>query len=245
MLNDISVSIMVPEELTVFSDRVTAVTGPPFDVILGKRITSITLGSRNLTNAINRDKKSPFTPVLAKWDNRRDNSFRSYNFAVLSAVFNNTPEISKAGKKIQEVIIRHDPSLYRLGYVAQSAKMKSLTQELDELTADMESANVMEQYTAMKDDMAAFNEVLKQKDEAESGMKVPGKEESKKELSRQIILLMRQVQILIEDQEDGIESLVEKYNEVISSTMAQVRARITREENNSDDAEDASNDSIT
>ena len=241
MLQDLSVSSMISEELTTFSDQVIAVTVPPFDAILTNRINKVKMYSAFLANAINRDKKSEFTPLLAKRDNERDNAFRSFNFAVLSAVFNNNPEINTAGKKIQEVIKRHDPSLYRLGYVAQTAEMKSLKLELDKSPEAIEAANVKSQYDSMKDSMVAFDLVNKQKTEAESGEKAPGIGASKKQLSRYIILLFKQIQILEEDEEEGIETLVKNYNKVINSTMALVKARKTRDDNKSDDDEDTPN----
>ncbi|MGB3465416.1 MAG: DUF6261 family protein [Cyclobacteriaceae bacterium] len=241
MLQELSVSSLLSEELVTLSDRLIAVTTPPFDALLSRRIENVKLYSGFLADAINKKKKSEFTPILAEKDSLRDNAFRSFNFAVLSAVYNITPAISEAGKTVQEVIKRHDPSLYRLGYVAQTAEMKSLQQELDQLSDAIDLAGVQSQYNKMTQTMAAFNLVYKEKAEAESGVKKPTVLESKKELSRQVILLLRQIQIFVEDSEEGMDLLVEKYNEVLSSTMTLVRARRTRGNNKTDEEEPAQN----
>ncbi|MGB3466527.1 MAG: DUF6261 family protein [Cyclobacteriaceae bacterium] len=242
MLNELSVSSLIPEELVTLSDRLVTATTPPYDAVLAKRTEKVKMFSGFLTDAINRKKTSEFTAVLAQTDHERDNAFRSFNFAVLSAVYNNVTEISKAGNILREVIKRHNPSLYRLGYVAQTTEMKSLKQELDKLSEVLTNAGVKSQYDQMTASMAAFNQVFKEKTEAESGPKKPGLGESRKKLSEKIILLLRQIQIFIEDEEDGIESLVDKYNEVISSTMALAKARKTRGNNNSNDGDGASQD---
>ena len=84
MLQDLSVSSMISEELTTFSDQVIVVTAPPFDAILTNRINKVKMYSAFLANVINRDKKSEFPPSLAKRDNERDNAFRSLNLLYLT-----------------------------------------------------------------------------------------------------------------------------------------------------------------
>ena len=231
MLIELSVSNLIPQEMITCCDQIVTASMSSTDPVLGRRIEALTMYSDLMTDAIKRGKKSEFTPVLSQMDELRDNGFKSFFHGVMSAVFSSNVEISAAGKKLKEIIERHDTAIHRLGYMAQTAEMKSLKQEIDKTPELVDKALVDRQYEEMKESMAAFDLVRSQKTESEDKEKAPGITICKKLLGRQLNLFFYQVSLMVEDKVEGVDSLVNKYNEIISSTMAIARARQTRQQN--------------
>ena len=198
MLVEFPVTSMESEDLITTNERLFKVTSDPFSTMLSNRFLKTNAASENLAKALNKNNKSGYTPRLASADNVRDDGYRCIKFAVLSATFNQDPAIKAAGKRLLTVLKSHNTTLYSLGYVSQTADMKSLKLDLDEMTKDLPLVTV-----------------------------------SKQELSRQLIMLLRQVQIMEDDEVEGIDELVNNYNETITTIMSAVKARKTREQNTS------------
>lgn len=234
MLKEVPLTLFTTEQLIPFSDRVVKLTTPPMDAILAKRLERVDGANKVLTISYKKGTKSHFTPILSIKDADRDDGYKCIKFGVLSASNSLNPVKRAAGKRVLEVLKKHNTTLYNLSYVSQSSEMKSLKLDLEEYKDDIATIGLTEDYEAMKTAMEDFEKVYKEKTEVESAEDTPNTREAKRLLIKELILLFRQVQILEEDEELGIDTLVTKYNELISNTLKVIRAQQTRKENNSE-----------
>ena len=139
--------------------------------------------------------------------------------------------LREAGDDLLDIIKRHNSTLYDMSYVAQSAEMKSLRAELEENRATVKQASVQPLLAEMTEAMDRFDTLYQEKLDAESGKSLPLVRETRRELAKQLGLLLNQVEILQEDEEEGVDVMIGKFNDIITDTMTTVRARQTRQEN--------------
>ncbi|MGB3467062.1 MAG: DUF6261 family protein [Cyclobacteriaceae bacterium] len=228
MIIEFPISSMESDDLITTSDRLFNVTSEAHRTILANRLQPLKGASDDLAKALNKNNKSGYTPLLVEADKDRDDAYRCMKFGVLSATYNKDETIRAAGKRLLTVLKSHNTTLYNLSYVSQTAEMKSLKLDLDEMTDDLATVGLATEFQDMKDTMVAFEILHTAKTKEKSNSNLPLVAESKQQLSRQLILLLRQVEILEEDKVEGIEALVNDYNETISTIMSAVRARKTR-----------------
>ena len=235
MLKNFSVSNHTSEELIFVGNQFNRVTQGPVRAGLEVRLTKVGLWTESLTQAINQTQASDFTPLLALADNRRDNAYRALKFCVLSAMYRESEAMRLAAETIESILKRHNTKLYELGYVAQTTEMDSITLDLDKVTDEIATIGMTEIYEEMKEAMTNFSFLYDARQQAQAKNKMPLVSESKKELSRQMIQLLRQVSIFYDDDPEAMKPLIDVYNEIITEVTAKARARQTRNKNNAPD----------
>ena len=231
-----SLSSYQPGEMVDLADQLVAQTLAPWDARLIKRTAKVSMYSATVADALKSKRKSDYTQVLAEQDDRRDDGYRSFRFAVMSAAHSDVPEIRSAGQKLLEILERHETSFSKLGYSAKTVEMKSLAQETAHYSAEITTAQAERQYQQMTEAMTAFNLIVQEKLEKESAETGNTVTEGVKKLAHAVDLLRNKVEEFLEDEEEGIESLVLKYNEVIDKANAKVKSRRSRSQNSQDNA---------
>lgn len=120
-----------------------------------------TLSAENikLTQALNRERKSKFTGLLAALDNRRDNNFKCLKGHTEADTFNEDSVISAAAKRIFRIFENHGLRLFALSYERESAALNSLFMDLDTdaMQADLAILGLVDKYAATKNAQIAFS----------------------------------------------------------------------------------------
>ena len=237
MLTKLPITLLTSGELLTTADRLISAIEKPLTTVLKTRIDKAREASGQLAKALNKDRSSDFTPKLSEADQQRDNAYRSLRYAILSASYRPDEKLKSAAVELLDILKRHHSTLYDLGYIAQSAEMKSLRSELEQNKTTLEQAALQPLMTEMTEAMESFDSLYQEKLDVESGTNLPLVSETRAALAKQLNLLFGHLEIMLEDEQEGIAELVEKFNEVISDTMTTVRARQTRLENEKDEDE--------
>ncbi|NJO91474.1 MAG: hypothetical protein HC831_22815 [Chloroflexia bacterium] len=83
-----------------------------------------------LSLAQNRKRKNDETDIVWSNEEARDNDFKVFKYVSLSLKYRPDKTLADKGRKIYEIIERHGTTLYNLPHKEQTAKMKSLFEEL-------------------------------------------------------------------------------------------------------------------
>jgi 23S rRNA maturation mini-RNase III len=83
-----------------------------------------------LTIAQNRKKKNDETDIVEHNEDARDDSFQAFKFECISLKYRDDEALKEKARYIYEIIERHGTTLYSLPDNQQTAKMKSLFEEL-------------------------------------------------------------------------------------------------------------------
>lgn len=231
MLTKLPITLLTSSELVTTADRLISAIDETLATVLKIRIDKAREASGQLAKALNKDRSSDYTPKLAEADQQRDDAFRALRYGILSASYRPDENIKSSAGELLDIFKRHNTTLYDLGYVAQSTEMKSLRSDLEQNRAALKKAAVQPLMTEMTEAMEHFDALYQEKLDVESGINLPLVSETRTALAKQLNLLFGHVEIMLEDEQEGVTSLVEKFNEVITDTMTTVRARQTRSEN--------------
>ncbi len=231
MLRTLPLSRLTTNELVITADRIVSAIDEPLTAVFETRTKKIGEASGQLLTALNADRSSDYTARLADADQQRDDAFRSLRHGILSVTLRADAALRAAGHELLDILRRHNSRLYSLSYVAQSAEMKSLLKELEENRTAVKRAALQALLAEMKEAMDRFDTLYQEKVDAESGKNLPVVKENREKLARQLSLLLDHVAILLDDEEDGVATLVEKLNDIITDTVTVLRARQTRQEN--------------
>lgn len=231
MLTKLPITLLTSGELVTTADRLISAIDAPLATVLKTRIDKVREASGQLAKALNKDRSSDYTPKLSEADQRRDDAYRSFRHAILSASYRPDEELRAAAGELLDILKRHHSTLYDLGYVAQSTEMKSLRTELEQNKAAVKQAAVQPLLVEMTEAMEHFDALYQEKLDVESGINLPLVSETRTTLAKQLNLMFSHIEIMLEDEHEEVDSLVEKFNSVITDTMTTVRARQTRLEN--------------
>ncbi|GAB7089563.1 DUF6261 family protein [Marinifilum fragile] len=115
--------------------------------------------------ASNRSKSSDFTSLLHEKDFRRDESYVAFRNLMEACMHRNNETVANAGDKICRIIRGHGWSLHAGGQKNQSAKMASLSEELNSEAnqALIDAVGGTDWYTEMLNDNAAYEALAEEK----------------------------------------------------------------------------------
>lgn len=226
MLKQFSHSSLTSEELVVIAERLMQVVNTTsLKDTLENRIKKTTDASNVLSESLNESLSNVYASRVQQADLIRDDAFQAFKYGVLSASYRTEPSIKAAGEKLVEIVRKRGFSLYNLGYIAQSEAMRSLVEDLNKCAQEISRAGVADLLEEMLNAHDQFNEVYHEKINEGSQSETPQVVVWKTELSKQITLFLNHVELLEEDQEDGVEKLVDKLNTIITDMMKQAKDR--------------------
>ena len=97
MLKNIPITLLTSSELVATADRIVSAIDEPLAGVFQNRIKKIKEASTQLTMALNKDRSSDYTPMLAEADQQRDDAYLALKHGVLSATYR--PGWSAAGSR--------------------------------------------------------------------------------------------------------------------------------------------------
>lgn len=226
MIKQLSHSALTSEELVKTAERlIQAVTDPTLKDILERRIEKTRDAANKLSEALNESLSSVHASRVQQADVQRDDAFQAFKYGVLSASYRSEPKIKGAGETLVEIVRKHGFSLYNLGYIAQSEAMRNLMDDLSSMKNQISASGVADLLGEMVNANEVFNEIYHEKLDKEISRETPQLVVRKAELSKQVTLFLNHAELLEEDREKGVKTLVEKLNEVIVEVMHEARTR--------------------
>ncbi len=183
-------------------------------------------------SALEREKKNPFTRLLAEKDSLRDAAFMAFRTYIEAASYRATPGWAAAATKILEIVRRHGWSAAALGYKAETAVITNIVSELRNKCADelalLGVAGWLDELDAAQQD---FNGVFH-----ESVVAAPNGEPTVWEVRPQLTAALKSLFSMISllqsaTPTESLASLETALNELIVRSLATVKAADTREEN--------------
>ena len=216
-LNYLALTDLPTQGLVLFSQQLVSQTTEPFAAILAPQLKMIEQSCKTLSEALAHHYQQEMGAVLTLLDGQRESSWLSFWYAVLSVVHSNNQAISVAGKKLEKVLKEETTGLIRLGFREQTAMLYRIKEEVDRMPDVLAVALVGRQYRAFVRALKAFDQMI----EAAKTLnkKAASKiilETDRTVLCQQLNTLFKDVQSLIEHEEENIERLVECYNTAIA-----------------------------
>lgn len=132
MIQSINYSLFPSDEFFTFAKAAIAIVELRKDLIPGvqpfyaKTVESLT----EYQSALERERKSPFTKLLAEKDAARDAAFMAFRTLAEAAGYRAKPGWPAASSKIVEIIRRQGWSAASLGYKAETAAITSIISEV-------------------------------------------------------------------------------------------------------------------
>ena len=188
-----------------------------------------------LTVAQNRKRKNDETDIVWDYEGGRDDDYKAFKFETLSLKFRRDETIAEKGRKIYEIIERHGTTLYDLPHREQTAKMKSLFEELRQTdnVAIMGGTELPVLFDAMVNGNQLFLDSLQSRSKIEE--KKDDEEtvgETKKPTRTALEQLVNYLNAIIGiDQSAELKSLCSEIKEHIDKANTVIRARKTRGDN--------------
>jgi len=188
-----------------------------------------------LAVAQDRKRKNDETDIV--WDNEeaRDNDFKAFKFLCLSLKYRPDETIAEKGRKIYEIIERHGTTLYSLPHKEQTAKMKSLFEELNQAgnISVMEGTELPELFNAMVTSNRTFLDSLQSRSKNESEKEETyNVTETKKPTKIALDRLVSYLNSIIDvDQSVELKSLCSEIKDHIDKTNTVIRSRTNRRNN--------------
>jgi len=228
-------SLFPSDEFFTFSKRSLVIVEPlrPLAPTLAPFIDRAINSNANFQAALERDTKNSLTPLLASKDLVCDSSFMAFRLYVEAASYRTTEGWHSAAVKILDVIRKHGWTAYKLGYKAQTAAETNIVSEIrSKCSAEMgtiQANDWFEEFVVAFDDFeTVFNQSITAAPTGE-----PTILETRPVLVKSLKALFSMV-TLLNSNDDAIAEFVTTeaaLNELITTSLASVKAADTRAEN--------------
>ena len=234
MINSLNFSLFPGDELFTFAKRTLVIVEPNVEQTPGlmpffdKTSQSFAL----YQSALEREKKNPFTLLLAGKDGIRDARFLALRTYVEAMSYRLIPEWTAAAEKILEVIRRHGWTAYGFGYKAETAAITNIISEIRNKCAgelNLIGANdwLNELEAAQRDFDAATHQSV-----TDAPIGEPTIWEVRPVLTNSLRSLFAMISLLnFGTPSDTLTTLEAALNELIVRSLATVKAAGTRAEN--------------
>ncbi|MDF1551338.1 MAG: DUF6261 family protein, partial [Bacteroidales bacterium] len=187
-----------------------------------------------------RKKKSDDTEIVDSLEESRDNTFKSFTFTVRGFKLRADKDLSARGHQIFEIIKRHGISLYNLPNNEQTAKTKSLVDELKKPAnmAAMEGTILLDLFYDVESSNQKYVDAVTKRakndaDAEETALVVAARKKTRLALEH-LINYLNSVSFIYDSAE--LKNLCKSIASVIDKTNANIHGRINKA-NNSEETE--------
>lgn len=244
MIQDLHTSFMLPAELISTTDSILTILQPVTteESFLQKLHDTLLQDIKELQSVLGRERGSETTQQLLEKDEFRDSNYVAFRDYVKACTKRPQAEVAQAAELIIAIIRKQGWTLYALSYPQESAALRMLFDDLStpEATAAIQTIGAETWLNDLKNAQAAFDEMYQTKISTAQAEDFPLLRDAKTKLGRDLAALLESVRILTAmGNEDVFGPVVSKINEVIRDIMTTVRARKTREKNESENPADS------
>lgn len=235
MINSINFKLFPSNEFQTFAERAIQIAEPlrPSVPALAPFVTRATGSYTVFQEAVTREMKNPMTPVLASADSVCDSAFLAFRLYAEACSYRSTTGWSGAAQKILEVFDKHGYTAYKLGYKAQNAAETNIISELKKnCTAEMTLIGATIWFTEFETALEAFKTVFDQS-LASIPKGTPTIVSTRPALVADLKSLFSMIDLLgqNDDAPAELKSAIVLLNNLITTSLASVKAAATREEN--------------
>jgi hypothetical protein len=175
------------------------------------------------------------TPEVQAADVVRDRRFKSLRAYVEHKSYDDDERIAKEASFIYDIIRKHGLGLWCMGMSEQTVRLKALGNDFGSEKAQdaLQKTGTMKVWVSLQNAQYEFEKILKKRIDEASAKEDPKVRISRGKLTNnlQALLLNLEVAQKLDNEADvkkKLAALVRKVNRIISSSMANARARITR-----------------
>jgi len=234
MINSLNFSLFPSDEFFTFAKGTLTIVETKKDQIPGlvpffyKTSDTFVL----YQSALEREKKNPYTVLVAGSDTTRDSGFWAFRTYVEAASYRLIPSWAAAATKILDVIHRHGWTAYGFGYKAETAAITNIISEIRNKCADeLALIGATDWLNELEAAQQAFDAVFHQ-----SVTAAPKGEPTIWEVRPQLTTSLKSLFSMISlmnsgTPSDDLASLETSLNELILRSLSTVKAAGTRAEN--------------
>ncbi len=234
-MKNFPISITDSNELYGFSTRTSTVLDNRLsgDAFVSSYNKSLKEANSELASALGRNLGSDFTGLLFTGDVKRDDGFISLRDYTRSECHSADPARVEAALKVYEAVVNVGTTIYKLGYVDETAKLEALFSELDkpEMQAALQAIEATGRYETLKAAQLEFEATYKDKTITESEINYPLVKDSKIKIAKALNWLLSYVEANAELNTDGFVKAESEIDEIITDIVTIARARKTRDSN--------------
>jgi hypothetical protein len=231
MINSLNFSLFPSDEFYTFSNGAVTIVEEKKDQTpaLLPFIDNSTQLVVSYQSALERERKNPFTLLLAEKDAVRDSAFMAFRTYTEAAGYRNMEGWHNAASKVLEVIRRHGWSAASMGYKAETAALEGAISELKLKCADeislMGSTEWLDEVDAAQKDFAdvAHQSVIN------APIGVPTLIDVRPALTQSLRALFSMISLLQSNTpSDALKAIETALNELIIRSLSTVKAADTR-----------------
>lgn len=236
MINSFSYSLIPSDELFTFSNRAIVIAEPlrPLVPALVPFLDRATRSKANFQVALERESKNPMTPVVAARDQECDAAFLAFRTYTEACSLRKAEGWKEAAEKIMELIRSYGWTVYGLGYKAQAAAETSLISELkSKCAAGMDTIGATTPWFVEFEAAKIALDTALQQSITEAPKGLPTIVDTRPALINELKALFSMISLLNsnDDASDELKRVVALLNELITTSLATVKASGTRAAN--------------
>lgn len=182
--------------------------------------------------ALNHERKSVFTSLLRSLDGTRDHWFRSLVGHVHADLIRPVVDISKAAKRIYQIIRNHGLQLNAGSYEEESAQLESLFVDLDKAPQqeDLDKLGMVDVYEGLKQAQNDFNETYVERINSVSEKeRIIAASYIQKTVKHDLELVTQYIDVMVSAEEAPFEKLALAIDELTEKMNQKIRTRSTAE----------------
>lgn len=206
----------------------------PTDAPLLKLNTTLKTDNNNLTDTMTRKLGSDLTDHVWQLEGLRDNGLKSFFLTIEGCTFRLTKAIADAGSLILGVIKRHGRTMYNLAHAEQTSAMEAMFQELSSpamvsaLQTTSTTVIIEETKKAHQDFLDSLDERTEKKATKEDKILMVN---VRKPVKNDLEKIMNYLNSVTPSEDSKLNTIYASLNEIITQANSNIRARITRAEN--------------
>lgn len=196
--------------------------------------TRIEKGNDDLSKAMGKALNSEFTSQLFASDEARNQAFIGFRDYVRSFTHSNDGSVKTAAVSLAFIFEHVGNTIYRLGYVEKTAKMKTLLSNFSAPAAQNSIVTIgaNQWMNLLETSQEAFEKVYKEKVDTESVIDNPIVYDAKQRITRYLKALLSYIDVSCDlDEGEKYVGIRDKIDDIITEIMTISRARGTRSEN--------------
>lgn len=233
-ISNILISSITNKELNDHSSKVVKIVQSKNikDAKLTGFTERLSANNKELKVALNKERKSVFTPLLRAVDGKRDHWFRCLVGHVHADLIRPVVDISEAAKRIYQIIENHGLQLYAGSYEEESAQLESLFVDLDKAPQqkDLGKLGAVDVYEGLKQAQDDFNETYVERiNSVSENERIIAASYIQKTVKHDLELVIRYIDVMVSAEEASFEKLALAIDELTEKMNQKIRTRSTAE----------------
>lgn len=235
------VSILNSQETLTLADRVAKIIEdmPEGELKLIQLVKpALRTASQNLIDALAKDPKCEFTPLLDTQDSVFDTAFMTFRDFMQMMAKQKDPRIAGPARKVEEVVERIGNTIHRLGYTEQLARTSMLLGELgsEQYQQAIDTCGARVWYDQLAEADATLRALFTERNEDTAGSELQNVKSTKTALKHHLRAIYYYIEELdtLEPQTYGI--FASRFDEALGAVIPTARMRRTNRENGDEDS---------